>query len=120
MLGRRTSLKVNNQRTLNYSYDDNDRLTAITEGSETFGFNYDALDRRTGMTLPNGVSAAYSYDAAGRLTDMKYSKGSAVLRDLVYGYDEINRRTSYAGNTAPEPQETATNTATVYLVIAID
>jgi RHS repeat-associated protein len=65
------------------------------------------------MTLPNGVSAAYNYDAAGRLTGMKYSKGTQVLRDLVYGYDEINRRTSYSGNTAPEPQETATNTATV-------
>jgi RHS repeat-associated protein len=113
VLGRRTSLKVNNQRTLNYSYDDNDRLTAITEGSETFGFNYDALDRRVGMTLPNGVSTAYNYDAAGRLTGMKYSKGSTVLRDLVYGYDEINRRTSYSGNTAPEPQETATTNATV-------
>jgi YD repeat-containing protein len=113
VLGRRTSLKVNNQRNLNYSYDDNDRLTAITEGNETFGFNYDALDRRAGMTLPNGISTAYSYDAAGRLTGMKYSKGSTVLRDLVYGYDEINRRTSYSGNTAPDPQETATNTATV-------
>jgi RHS repeat-associated protein len=113
VLGRRTSLKVNNQRTLNYSYDDNDRLTAITEGSETFGFNYDALDRRVGMTLPNGVSSAYNYDAAGRLTGMKYSKGTQVLRDLTYGYDEINRRTSYSGNTAPEPQETATNTATI-------
>ncbi len=65
------------------------------------------------MTLPNGVSAAYNYDAAGRLTEMKYSKGSTVLRDLVYGYDEINRRTSYSGDTAPEPQETATTNATV-------
>jgi RHS repeat-associated protein len=65
------------------------------------------------MTLPNGISTAYSYDAAGRLTGMKYSKGSTILRDLSYGYDEINRRTSYSGNTAPEPQETATNTATV-------
>ncbi len=65
------------------------------------------------MTLPNGVNAAYSYDAAGHLTGMKYSKGTQVLRDLVYGYDEINRRTAYSGNTAPEPQETATNTATV-------
>jgi YD repeat-containing protein len=88
-------------------------LTAITEGNETFGFSYDPLDRRAGMTLPNGVIAAYNYDAAGRLTGMKYSKGTQVLRDLVYGYDEINRRTSYSGNSAPEPQETATNTATV-------
>jgi YD repeat-containing protein len=40
VLGRRTSLKINSQRNLNYSYDDNDRLTAITEGNETFGFSY--------------------------------------------------------------------------------
>jgi RHS repeat-associated protein len=113
VLGRRTSLKINNQRSLNYSYDDNDRLAAITEGNETFGFSYDPLDRRAGMTLPNGISTAYSYDAAGRLTGMKYSKGSQVLRDLTYGYDEINRRTSYAGNTAPAPRDTATDTATV-------
>jgi RHS repeat-associated protein len=113
VLGRRTSLKINNQRSLSYSYDDNDRLTAITEGNETFGFSYDPLDRRAGMTLPNGISTAYSYDAAGRLTGMKYSKGSQVLRDLVYGYDEINRRTAYSGNTAPAPRDTATDTATV-------
>jgi RHS repeat-associated protein len=113
VLGRRTSLKINNQRSLSYAYDDNDGLTAITEGNETFGFSYDQLDRRAGMTLPNGISTAYSYDAAGRLTGMKYSKGSTVLRDLVYGYDEINRRTSYSGNTAPAPRDTATDTATV-------
>jgi YD repeat-containing protein len=35
VLGRRTSLKINNQRSLSYSYDDNDRLTTITEGNET-------------------------------------------------------------------------------------
>jgi RHS repeat-associated protein len=113
VLGRRTNLKINNQRNLNYSYDDNDRLTAITEGNETFGFSYDQLDRRAGMTLPNGISTAYSYDAAGRLTGMKYSKGGTVLRDLTYGYDEINRRTSYAGNTAPAPRDTATDTVAV-------
>jgi RHS repeat-associated protein len=65
------------------------------------------------MTLPNGISTGYSYDAAGRLTGMKYSKGSQVLRDLTYGYDEINRRTAYSGNTAPAPRDTATDTATV-------
>ncbi len=113
VLGRRTSLNVNNQRTLNYSYDDNDRLTMITEGNETFGFSYDQLDRRAGMTLPNGISTAYSYDAADRLTGMKYSRGSQVLRDLTYGYDEINRRTAYSGNTAPAPKDTATDAATV-------
>jgi RHS repeat-associated protein len=113
VLGRRTSLKINNQRNLSYSYDDNDRLTTITEGNETFGFSYDQLDRRAGMTLPNGISTAYNYDAAGRLTGMKYSKGSTVLRDLTYGYNDINRRTSYSGNTAPEPKDSATDTATV-------
>jgi RHS repeat-associated protein len=44
---------------------------------------------------------------------MKYSKGATVLRDLTYGYDEINRRTAYSGNTAPAPRDTATDTVTV-------
>jgi RHS repeat-associated protein len=113
LLGRRTSLKINGGRTLNYSYDSNNRLNAISEGSETFSFSYDQLDRRAGMTLPNGVSAAYSYDAAGRLTGIKYTKGSTVLRDLTYTYDELGRRTSASGNPAPEPRDTATDTATV-------
>jgi YD repeat-containing protein len=41
-------------RTLNYSYDSNNRLNAISEGSETFGFSYDQLDRRAGMTSRMG------------------------------------------------------------------
>jgi RHS repeat-associated protein len=59
------------------------------------------------MTLPNGVSANYNFDDAGRLAELKYTKGTTVLKDLLYGYDAKNRRTSYTGNTAPEPDDTA-------------
>jgi RHS repeat-associated protein len=58
------------------------------------------------MALPNGVSANYNFDDAGRLAELKYTKGNTVLRDLLYGYDAKNRRTSYTGNTAPEPDDT--------------
>jgi hypothetical protein len=35
------------------------------------------------MTLPNGVSANYNFDDAGRLAELKYTKGNTVLRDLL-------------------------------------
>jgi RHS repeat-associated protein len=107
ILGRQKSLVVNGSRTLNYDYDNADRLTKIIEGSDTISFGYDDINRRTSMTLPNGVSANYNFDDAGRLAELKYIKGNTVLRDLLYGYDAKNRRTSYTGNTAPEPDDTA-------------
>jgi RHS repeat-associated protein len=113
ILGRQTNLVVNGSRTLNYDYDNADRLTKIIEGSDTISFGYDDINRRTSMTLPNGVSANYNFDDAGRLAELKYTKGSTVLRDLLYGYDAKNRRTSYTGNTAPEPDDTPITATTV-------
>ena len=40
------------------------RLTAITQGSETVQLAYYADNRRTTLTLPNGVTVNYEYDIA--------------------------------------------------------
>jgi YD repeat-containing protein len=63
-----------------YAYDANgnladvaDRLTSVTQGTATVGFTYDTANRRTGLTLPNGVTAAYAYDAASKVTGITYA-----------------------------------------------
>ena len=43
------------------------------------------------MTLPNGVTAAYSVDNDSRITQQTYSAGSAQLRNLICGYDADGR-----------------------------
>lgn len=64
-------------------------------------FAYDNANRRTSLTLPNGIVAAYGYDAASRVTSITYSsQGSTAIGDLTYGYDANGRRTSMGGSLA--------------------
>ena len=55
-------------------------------------FTYDAADRRTTLTLPNGVSTQYGYDTASRLTALTYKLGATTLGDLQYTYDPGGNR----------------------------
>ena len=51
-----------------YTYDFNKLLTQITTDLGNFTFTYDANNRRTTRTLPNGTTSTYSYDDDSRLT----------------------------------------------------
>ena len=52
--------------TFQYAYDGNNRVSSITAGSQISAYGYEAgSDLRTSASV-NGVSSAYSYDAAGR------------------------------------------------------
>jgi len=79
------------------SIDDANRLTGITQGASTVGFDYDDANRRTSLALPNGVGMSYAYDAGSQLTGITYTKGPTTLGNLTYGYDLAGRRTSVGG-----------------------
>ena len=64
------------QATVKYAWDNADRLTGITQGTTSVGFSYDTSDRRTKLTLPNGMILAYTYDADSR-SDLE-SRGSNI------------------------------------------
>jgi RHS repeat-associated protein len=99
--------------TVQYSYDNQDRLTQIVQPGGTIGYSYDANSNRLSMTTPAG-NTTYSYDAANQLTSvgdggsvplaqMVYDKvGQLTSRTLsngltvTYGYDALNRLTSVA------------------------
>jgi YD repeat-containing protein len=57
------------------------------------GLNYDNANRRTCLTLPNGVVMSYVYDNASRVTSINYgTNGSCIsppnnLGGLTYTYD---------------------------------
>ncbi len=98
-IGRRASMTVAGQPTVNYSYDDNNRLTdidtLINGVAAGFSLRYDALGRRTGITLPNGVTTNYSYDNASRLLNLQHlNPVNQVLESLGYTYDANGNRTS--------------------------
>ncbi len=61
-LGRRTQTLASGAELVSYAYDRNSQLRTITQGSlGAMTFEYDAADRRTSLTLPNGVSTEYQY-----------------------------------------------------------
>ena len=60
--------------------------TGLTQGTQGAALAYDAADRRTALTLPNGIVFSYTYDAASRLIGQTYTGPNGVLRDLAYSY----------------------------------
>ena len=63
-------------------------------------FEYDDANRRTRLTLPNGVKTEYAYDAASRLTGLTYKLGGATLGNLAYTYDPGSQRAKVVGTWA--------------------
>ncbi len=68
-----------------------------------FRFAYDAMDRRTELKYPNGVTTNYTYDNAYRLTAMlAKSNVGEILDAWSYQYDAVGNRlskTDLAGKT---------------------
>ena len=94
-------MTVAGQPTVNYSYNNANRLTQITQGTSIATYTYDAAGRRTSLTLPNGVLVEYAYDTASRLTSITYKQnGTTVLGDLTYEYDKNGNRIKTGGSFA--------------------
>jgi len=90
---RRTSLKLDGANHATYAYDIADRLTGITNSSDstTIGFGYDNGDRLTSRTYPNSVTTTYEYDGMSRLTRLKDVNTSTTLFDRQYSYNTASQ-----------------------------
>lgn len=58
--------------------------------------SYDALSRRTSLTLPNGTQTTYSYDPASQVTNILHqlTATSAQINKADYVYNNVGNRTS--------------------------
>jgi RHS repeat-associated protein len=78
--------------TIDYSYDDGDRLLEADDSATGAVTNaWDGLSRLTSQTTPNG-EVSYTYDDAGRRATMSLDSSSLAA----YGYDDAGRLTSVA------------------------
>jgi RHS repeat-associated protein len=59
-------------------------------------FAYDALSRRTAMTLPNGTQTTYTYDPASQVTNILHqlTATSTQINQAAYAYNPVGNRTS--------------------------
>ena len=95
---------------VDYGYDDDGRLqTAANVGVGTTSYGYDAAANPTATTLPsgNGYVESRTYDNAGRMTEVKNTKGASVLADYVQTLDNV-------GNPLATTLSGATTSTTTY------
>lgn len=89
---------------IDYAHDAHRNVTAATltpaaGAVQVTSFQYDAGDRLTRITYPNGRYVAYAYDAGGRLSQLSIPEGAL----LTYGYDAAGRL-AQVGNPANPTQ----------------
>ncbi len=72
---------------ITYTYDAHRNLLSATGPMGATAFQYDAADRLTKVTYPNGLWLAFTYDAGGRRTRMA-EKGGYQMN---YAYDAAGR-----------------------------
>ena len=56
---RRATMTVAGQTAVSYTFDNADRLTGVTRGGASVTIAYDDADKRTSLTLPNGIVVKY-------------------------------------------------------------
>jgi RHS repeat-associated protein len=73
---------------VNYTYNARNLLETVTDWNnrETI-YQYDRLGRLTGITRPNGTSAAMAYDAANQLVSQREYAGSKLISYLRFDHD---------------------------------
>jgi RHS repeat-associated protein len=107
--GRQTASVDATGRRTSQTFDENGNRTGITADGRTTSFTYDALNRLTKTTWPDGsthstiyrpdnrkqsetdqrgVVTAYGYDAAGRPVSVAQSLSATATATTAYGYDE--------------------------------
>lgn len=63
---------------------------------EATTFTYDALSRRTAMTLPNGTQTTYTYDPASQVTNILHQLGATgpTINQAAYTHNGVGNRES--------------------------
>lgn len=83
-----------------YTFDNADRLINVTQGAQQVTIAYDNADRRTSLSVPNGIGLTYGYNNANQLASLTYTRNGSALGDLTYTYDASGRRSSVDGSLA--------------------
>lgn len=92
--GQVTTLTYPNNKTVTRVYEADGALTSSTDwSSKKTTFTYDQNEAWTGGTDAGGVATTIGYDNPGRVTTMKFAKGTTTLGSLAYANDAASQIT---------------------------
>ncbi|HEY0140201.1 MAG TPA: RHS repeat-associated core domain-containing protein [Thermoanaerobaculia bacterium] len=120
-----------------YGYDAAERLESVVDhAGGTTTYSHDAMGNTLGVTLPNGVQTAWTYDSVDRPTQVTHSRGATLAsytqtlgptgrrltvtegngRNVGYSYDALYRLT---GETVAGDPTAAANGSVAYTYDAV-
>lgn len=95
-LGRRTNLLAQGSQPTGYDYDALNRLTGVRVGAQTYAYTYagaSPLVQR--LDRPNGSFTTYQYDGLNRLTALSNRRSTGeVINEFLYAYNAQDLRAS--------------------------
>ena len=93
--GRRTGIAYDDNLTpgIAFTYDFLNRVTAVTDGTGSHSFTYNADSTLASETIPHIVSGTleYAYDNLGRRTGLQLKQNSSAVYNNSYAYDVQGR-----------------------------
>ena len=104
--GRLTNVSyANGAFSVTYAYDEFDRVTNVQDSltGTSISFQYDQANRLIGINRPNGMNGHYTYDSAGRLSQITEGNFNSFI-DITYNLNAVGEVVR-ADSTAPmDPQ----------------
>ena len=110
--GNRTHLVYPSGKTLDYSYDVNDRMDLVKVNTVSLSdYEHDPLDRRITKTYnltPNNLVTSYQFDIANQLSQIKNEiNGGSLISQYDYTlYDNVGNRKTLQFIQGAQPQQT--------------
>jgi RHS repeat-associated protein len=99
--GNRTSMADAEGSVTHYSYDDDNRVSLISDPfTLTHTFTYDALSRRNTLTRSNRTTT-WDYDSLSRITSIREQNSITSYAANTYAYDAASNRISYTNFGSP-------------------
>ncbi|MEW5878226.1 MAG: RHS repeat domain-containing protein [Acidobacteriota bacterium] len=95
--GRVIEMRIPGLVPVQYSYNSQGQLMAITEGARTTTFSYNPQGLLAATTDPLGRTTSYEYDASGRVIKQTLADG----REIHFSYDASGNLTSLTPPTKP-------------------
>jgi RHS repeat-associated protein len=110
LAGRVTEIVYPNGKSVLREFDNVGRLESITDwlgGTTTFAYDADSNLKQTAFPASTGNVDSYSYDRAGRMSEVTYSDGMEALASLSYGREKVGQVDEMSSVGLPGPAEMA-------------
>ncbi|HFK1764257.1 wall-associated protein [Bacillus wiedmannii] len=78
---------------VSYDYNTLDQNIRVTDGSQTYRFDYDDQGNVRTYTAGNGSGSTFNYDHANKIKDLVVGTSNSILLSERYEYDQAGNRT---------------------------